>query len=208
MTDYLNDLTVSNTFIDLAIDYATSPTLTREYSVISNIYSGTIHSNWYYTQPIDKIGVKVYDDTTGLYAFLVSFADRIGRYKSFWMPEPFKRFKVTAIDPLKLFLDVEKVADLNFNGYERIWIRLKNGDRITRLITSITQASTYTRINFISELPDILVDPNTLITDIIECSYAILARFDQDEVNIDYVTNKIASVNLSFVELKKEYTVL
>lgn len=199
MADSLADLGPNTTLMDFDANWQTDPTEKREILINSNIYPGTIHSIDFYSEPRRKPTFQIQDLETKLYSFLVFFADRVARKKSFWLPDKFNRFTAVSIAVDLLSIEVEKLSDLHLHGHERLFIRLINGDRISRKISSIQQLTSTTKINLASLLPSFA------LTDIELISFLLYVRLDQDEIEITYHTDCAASVDLAFVELLEEY---
>lgn len=198
--DSLLDLNPANqTIMDMPPNWSVAPGIKREILVTSNLYPGTIQSVEFYREPINRPHYKITDLETRLYPFLVFFADRVARQKSFWLPDVFQRFIPTAIENSGFDLIIEKLPNLALHGHERIFIRTKSGDRYTRKIESITQQTTTTKLTLASQILGIVA------TDIEFCSLIYYVRFDMDVLDIEYVTDKVASVEVSFVELFAEY---
>jgi hypothetical protein len=96
---------------------------------------------------------------------------------------------------------INKLNNLYLHGKELLYIRLSNGDRITRLIQSYSQSTgeeEYTEF-IVSSLPEFD------ITEIRKCTLVYLGRLDQDSIDISFETDLFASCELSFVELLEEY---
>lgn len=199
MADSLTELGPNTTLMDFEANWQTDPTEKREILINHNIYPGTIHSIDFYGEPRRKLTFKITDLETKLYSFLVFFADRVARKKSFWIPDKFNRFTAVSIAVDLLSIEVEKLANLHLHGHERLFIRLENGDRISRKISSIQQLTSTTKINLASILPAFAIE------DVVLISFLLYARLDQDEIEITYHTDSAASVDLAFIELLEEY---
>lgn len=181
-------------------DWITTPSQKREICVTDNIYDGTIHSLDFYRGPVKTIKFKLTDVDTRLYSILIFFSDMAGRAKKFWMADPFDLFTVNDIIlDTEQRVRIEKLSNIYLHGKEVIYFELKNGDRITRAIDSYTQGSDYTEFVLHSTLPSFGV------ADVARCSLVYLGRFDQDNLDIDYDTDKVAHCDVSFIELLEEY---
>lgn len=199
MADSLLNLDPVAPIFDFNIDWETEPTKSIEPQIISNIYSGTIHSIHFFNDPKQKFKYKISDYTTKLYPFLIFFADRVGRYKNFWMPDQAERFTLRAIAGDFLSIEINKISDLYLHGHERLFLRMSNGDRISRKILAANQLTSTTQLTFSLALPE-----ETTLENIEFASLLYLVRFESDEIEITYDGN-IPSVDLSFVELLEEY---
>lgn len=198
MSDDLADLGTNNTIFEFDADWTTEPSETLEPFVTADIYPGTIHSVYFHDEPPRKINFKISDYQTNLYPFLIFLADRVGRLKSFWLPDLFQRFTPVSIASDWLSIQVEKLANLHLHGHERLFLRMANDDKVTRKIMSITQLTSTTQINFGTPISAINVE------DIEHASFIYLGRFDQDEFDISY-SGRIPSVQFSFMEMLQEY---
>ena len=199
MADSLTDLGPNTTIFDFDANWTSEPTEKREVLVNANIYPGTIHAVDFYEEPTRRLSIRITDLETKLYSFLVFFADRVARWKSFWLPDQFNRFTPVSIAVDLLSIEVTKLPELHLHGHERLFLRMSNGDRISRRIDEINQLTSTTQIVLTSVLPAIVVD------DIDLASFLFYVRFDQDEIDIEYHNDVAASVDIGFVELLKEY---
>lgn len=199
MADSLTDLGPTTEIFDFDANWSTDPEEKREVLVNANIYPGTIHSVNFYEEPRRRLNFRITDLETKLYSFLVFFADRVARWKSFWLPDKFNRFTPVSIAVDLLSIEVNKLPELHLHGHERLFLRMSNGDRISRRIDEVNQLTSTTQIVLTSVLPDIA------IADILLASYLFYVRFDQDEVEVEYHNDVAASVDISFIELLKEY---
>lgn len=200
MSDDLLDLNGLEVF-NFDPDWIVEPSKQRIIQVSDNIYPGTIHSLNFNRDPVKKLKFQITDTDTKLYTFLLFFADMCGRYKSFWMPDLFQRFTVEEIIfTLDKKVRITKLSNLYLHGHERLFILLRNGDRISRKIESMGQLENQTEIVVSTEIPEFD------IADIALCSLIYLGRLDQDAIEIKYDSDKAANCEVSFVELLEEYS--
>lgn len=198
--DSLLDLNPSNTTIlDIPPNWEASPAIKREVMINTNMYPGTIQSIEFFRLPVNTMNYRITDLTSKLYPLLIFFADCVGRQKNFWLPDVAHRFVPTAIENTGFDLIIEKLPDLYLAGHERIYIQTSDGSRYTRKVMSITQQTSTTKLVLASQLTGLDVQ------DIIFCGFIFYVRFDMDVLDIEYHTDNIASAEVSFVELLKEY---
>ena len=148
------------------------------------------------------------------YDLLEFFYNRKGMFDRFWLPvwfnilpviqyvpesgdpyvfrNTFKPFGLYGLD----FLDI-------YQGYERLFVEMNDGDIITRKITDC-HADEITPENLVCDT-DTNFDRDAALSDIKIFTLLKLCRFDQDELEINHISGKISSCELSFKELTKEY---
>jgi hypothetical protein len=134
------------------------------------------------------------------YDVLNFFCERKGRYERFWIPIYAQMFtlaaNITSGDYYFQIIDQNQYKTLHL--YERLFIKLKTGDLITRKINSLNAPPNI--FGVISAF-----DRNILTTDIEYFGRLILGRFDQDEIEINHETDSLGNCSLQFRELSKEY---
>lgn len=199
MADNLDDLGGFEVF-DWTADYTVVPSETREIQVIANEYSGTITDTYFPRDHVKKFKFKISDLETLLFSFLVFFADRVARLQKFWLPDILNRFApVELITGEEIdYLRVTKLANLHTHGEERVFIKLKNGDRYSRKIDTVTQETSYTKFTIDT------FGGGFTVADIALCGLLYLVRFDKDVQEITY-TGIVASTDAEFIELLHEY---
>ena len=200
MSDSIEDLSpVNNDIFSFPTDWTVKPKQKRDVAISASVEPGTVHYIHFFRDPVDTITIQITDLHTKLYPFLIYFADKVGRLKTFWLPDYSTRFLISQIDPSRFFIDIVKQADIYLHGKERIYIVLKNGDVITRKINSYEQMSDATRFFFSTQLP--IFDQSDV--DIFTLIFYV--RFDMDAVDIEYLSGAAARTTVSFVELLMEY---
>lgn len=200
MADDFADVGPNQNVIDFLPNWQTKPSEKSEILVASNIYPGTIHDISFYHEPVKELQYTITDLETKLYALLVAFADKVGRLKSFWVPDLFARFTPLELALDGSYIDILKNSDLYFHGQERIFIRKVNGDRIARKIDHLEQLPLVTRLHLVTPIASLD------IADIEICTLFYYCRFGNDTLEIRYTTDKVASANVVFVELFEEYS--
>lgn len=203
MANSLLDLGSNTTIFEFSPEWSILPVENRQIIVQAQIYPGTVHHISFPREPQRNLKFYLGDATTRLFAFLVFFADRLGRYKAFWLQDWAKRFIPVGIAEDLSYLDIESIPGLYLHGKERLLVVMKNGDRITRLIAGAAQSTVdgqaVTRLSLYSNLPAIS------IADISLCTLIFYGRLNQDAIEIKYLTDKAATVDLEFSELIQEY---
>lgn len=133
------------------------------------------------------------------YYLLNFFYTQRGRLKRFWLPVNYQEFQISvairSVDNLVHYYDNN--FSLAYKGYERFYLLLKDGTQISRKITSVTGT---TQLNFGSTFPQ-----NIAIADIRYAGLILLARFDQDEIELQHTTNNLSECSIAFQELPNEY---
>ena len=200
MADDFADIGSNQNVIDFQPNWQTAPSEKSEILVAANIYPGSIHDISFYREPVKELQYTITDLDNKLYALLVAFADKVGRLKSFWVPDLFARFEPLSIALDGSYIDIEKNEDLYLHGQERIFIRKTNDDRIARKIDHLEQLPLVTRLHLVTPITGLL------ISDIILCTLFYYCRFASDTLEIRYTTDTVASTNISFVELFEEYS--
>jgi hypothetical protein len=138
------------------------------------------------------------------------FEAHYGKCNRFWVPIWYNQFTLDQ-DVSILSTDLY-VTHTDFNyiyqGYERIFIKLKNGDLLTRWITAVTlddPCAPYADYHLTIQTA---IDRNILITDVAFFGLLLLARFDIDELEIPFETDRISEFSIPFVELINEYSII
>ena len=133
------------------------------------------------------------------------FTGRKGRLRNFWLPLWQNEFKL--YQDISIWDDTIVIHDCfatdTFQGYERIFFELSNGDIITRHVTAVTDNGDDTETLTI----ETMMTRAIATTDIVYFGRLILTRFDQDELLFDHYTPGVSDVDLSasFLEVTEEY---
>ena len=129
---------------------------------------------------------------------LTFFCQRYGRLKRFWLPVYYQEFtlKEDIDEGDTIFTPLDTGFNLIYKERERIYIELKDGSRITRKITGYSEVSFTVLTAF---------DRDIKTTDIRLMGFLLLARFDQDEIDMKYISASISECSIRFLELPKEY---
>ena len=145
----------------------------------------------------------IYNKTDMKY-FLDFINDHKGRWGRFWVrhPKTFFNLKSTAgIGSVIIYVERNEF-DWIYQGYERFYFQLANGDIITRQITSVVEDDLNDRIelHFTGGL-----DRNIYTTTPHIMGRLLLVRFDNDEFSLSIKNQLIAEVSIRVVELIQEY---
>jgi len=139
------------------------------------------------------------------YDFLTFWMDKRGQWKKFWLPSPSTGFFLdtpTVIGVPSVIVRGNRFAEF-YKGFERIFIQLDNGDRLSFQINSIAQDQPLPgkdTLNLGAAL-DRIVDQ----ADIALFSLLLCGRFEKDVAELAYITMAISECKISFLELPKEY---
>ena len=183
-------------------DWATSPSQSLEpYRTIIQ-YSGTGISIRNISDFIQiKIGFHFTNmSKTDEYNILSFFNSHRGRLNAFWLPIP-KNYWTLALDtaPTDPYdLTLKNYGTPAIRAYDRLFILLNTGDYISRKIAGFDDPI----LSIQSPLDRVVSVGNINIF-----GKLIYCRFDQDEIQIHYISPGVSECDLSFIELPKEYPV-
>jgi hypothetical protein len=197
----LNIGTPALDIFDIRPDWTTQPSMAesqgREIIQVGRGYAG------YRNLTLD-INYSVSDSFFNLtkqdeYDLLSFFCDKQGMLKRFWFPMDNQSFVLSSSissGDTHFHVNDDGFADI-YQGYERLYMVLKDGSRISRLISSKTSATIF---NVSSAF-----DRNIALSEILFFGRLLLARFDQDELLLQHETDDKSSCSIKFKELAKEY---
>jgi len=155
--------------------------------------------------PISFEGLFTIFNKTDEHSLLDFMHSRKGRIIRFWIP--YQKEMFTLVDPASIGSGAinceENGAVISYQGYERIYIKMKSGDMLTRWVTGITQD-----FNKIALTLDTPLDRDIGLDDYFEIGRFLLVRFDSDKFEFEVSTNNIFDFSQRFVELVKEYSEL
>lgn len=208
MADDLNDIGSYNIF-QFSPNFMSAPdtriTLLRELKE----YAGgikeiaTIESK----TPYRVSGNFDFDNEDDIYDIFDFFYNRKGRLSKFWFKHPKNAFELKEDI---IISDNKMVCYPNFShfvyeGHERIYIDLLNGDTITWNIIGIVYDDAEDEEEvIISGTWDRDITPN----EINNIGRLILCRFDDDTLRIDCSSSEFLRIKLSFYELVEEYSLI
>jgi len=131
------------------------------------------------------------------------FCARLGRCQRFWIKHPRRHFelKSTATNGSATLVCNSNGFELQYQGYERIYILMNNGDVLTRKVTGATDDGSELTLNI-----NTVLDREVTTDNHYRIGRLLWARFDNDELAERCVTNTICETSLDFVELVQEYS--
>jgi len=137
------------------------------------------------------------------YELLDFFGRMLGRSGSFWLPYWFQNFELQS--PISTGAGSLLVNDYSYavNGvrdYFRFFIRLRNGDYITRKIVAFSDLGGGIKRYYVHPF-----DRNITLSDVLFFGRLMLMRFDQDEIEMNHETPSVSSCSIKFRELVWEY---
>jgi len=139
------------------------------------------------------------------YAFLTFFFDKRGRWKRFWLPAPATAFSLampTVIGVPSVIVKSNRFGQF-YRGFERIFLLLASGDRLTFQITSVQEGQPLAgqdTINLGAALDRIIT-----INDIVQFSLLLCGRFDKDVAELEYPCVSNSTCKITFLELVRDY---
>jgi hypothetical protein len=151
-----------------------------------------------------KIGVTV-SSKTDEYDLIDFFYNHRGRWAKFWMRSTVREFtlKENALSGSGAIITYVNGAHLQYQGYERIYIVMNNGDVLSRKVGNVTYDDVnekYTLTLTTNLDRDLETDNHFLIARL------LLGRFDEDSLILDYETDGVSEQVFTFQELVKEYS--
>jgi len=135
---------------------------------------------------------------------LTFFVARRGRVNRFWVKHPYRSFKlkVDAGSGDGIIHCYPNDFETQYQGYERIYIVMSDGDTLAREITAAAYDAGNDRLSL--SLNTVL-DRDVTTTNHVIIGRYLLARFDADALELELVTDFVTNFSLSFYELVKEY---
>lgn len=133
------------------------------------------------------------------YYFVNFFLTQQGKLKRFWLPWWKNSFTLyESIKTNDTIINIEYCRyDKVDKGYERFFILLKNGDYISREIIAVVE-----HIGYESMIIHTAMDRNIEQNDIVFFGRLLLVRFDIDELEFDFLNNKVSELSIPFKELQ------
>lgn len=131
--------------------------------------------------------------------------DQRGRAIRFWIPYKKQMFELFDSPSLgaSAINCINNGATLSYNGYERIYILMNNGDVLTRWVTNVTDDG-----EKITLALNTILDRDIPLDGYVEIGRFILGRFDSDKFELQVETNNVFELSQRFYELVKEYSEL
>lgn len=136
-----------------------------------------------------------------LLSFFVQQLARVGR---FWIMDPSSSFKLqsNAVSGASGIYCHRNRFDLIYQGYERVYIEMSNGDILTRRISAVVDGANTTYLNFYNP-----IDRDITTGTCVKIGRLFLGRFDSDVARFKFYSNVVSEITLPFVELVKEYEI-
>lgn len=139
------------------------------------------------------------------YNFLEFIHNQRGKNKRFWIFHPKQSFILKEIASLgsSVLICYPNRAYSSYQGFERIWIGMENGDLISREIFSVTHD------DLVGEMTLSFTDPldrEITLTNYYGIGRVLLVRFEEDEFSCKIQTDTVSQIDLNFYELVKEYS--
>jgi hypothetical protein len=133
------------------------------------------------------------------------FIARRGRVQRFWVFHPHRlfRLKVAASNASDFMGCYPNDFHLQYQGYERIYIRMNDGDILTRAVTAASYNEGEDRLDLTL---DSNLDRDIGLTEYDVLGRCLLVRFDTDTLRLRALTDSIGEAKLSFAELVQEYS--
>jgi len=139
------------------------------------------------------------------YELLDFFNGRRGRNKRFFIAHPKTHFflKSTSLNGSTALTCEPNRSNIQYQGYERIYVIMNTGDILSRRVTQVV---------YNSGTDDITVTISTpLDRDLTTLNHArigrfLLARFDDDEMTQQIQSDTVSEIEFPFVELVNEYS--
>lgn len=205
MADSLNDIGSFSLF-PLGLNWAKRPTVDLALARILLKHIGTSVSLETFTNDVPEritFGVTV-TEKSDEYDLIDFFASRKGQHGKFWMRGPSREFTLNedALSGSSSILTYRNGAYTQYQGYERIYIEMNNGDILTRHIQSITDDDLNDRYSLNLATPidrDLDVDGHIIIARL------FLVRLTEDKLFLGFKTDVVSEVELTVKELVKEY---
>ena len=154
--------------------------------------------------PIQFNAAFLFTTKADIYTMWEFFCARRGRCQRFWIKHPKRlfRLKVAAGTGTDFLGCYPNAFHRPFRAYERLYIRMNNGDILTRSVTAAEYNEGEDRLDLTL---DSNLDRDIGLTDYDCIGRLLLCRFDADELPEVIYTTTISEVQFSFVELVQEY---
>lgn len=206
MADSLTGLGSNTTIFLVEPDWKSA--ISNEFELSSQIlgYPGTVQSLLTFASKVPKIiEFKLMNlDKSTECELIEFFVARKGRFSPFWLLGHTSEFKLSQTIPAASpVLYVEDNGFVNkFKEYERIYLDMKNGDLITRQITSVVAGPA---VNEITLQLDTVTDRELSNDDFHKFGMLYYVRLNKDLLDLPHESKSISSTSISFQELVNEY---
>jgi hypothetical protein len=202
MADSLEDLG-GYTIFPIEPNWAQTPKVDFEFQKTLISFKGTtaqLETHTDYVPEVWQIGFT--PDKSDEYDLTDFFVTQYGRNNAFWLKAPAREFTLEsdALDGSTELRVEPNYAERIYQGHERLWIDMPNGDILTRKVISTTDQTTYLQLSLGTSLDrDITVSNHYKICRLLFC------RFDEDLLALDFNADWYPQVVLQIRELVREY---
>lgn len=204
MADSILDLSACGTtdIFGVLPDWSASPSLEMNYGREVIQFDEAVTAYRFLTNDLGwKTNAAYYNITREQeYAILSFFLAHKGRLNKFWLPVQSRYFQLgqdIANGAAFFYMHSNESFQHVYRGYERLFIKLNNGDTITRKITASQGNQKYSVQS--------VFDRAIAMSDVALFGKLILCRFDDDELAFEYITPELSTLSIGFQELAKEY---
>jgi hypothetical protein len=141
------------------------------------------------------------------YTLLAFFNARRGMNQRFWMRHPQTAFtlKTAALAGSTSLVCSSNASWQIYRGWERLYIRMSNGDTLTRQIAALTHDTVADTAVLTLTSP---LDRDLTLTNHDLIGRLLLVRLADDTLSHKIASDTVSKVDLSFIELVQEYAEL
>ncbi len=194
----------STPFFPLEPNWVKTPAVTQQMARRLHQYPGSVDEMDVITGDVPvrmEMGFTVFDKSEE-YTLVDFFVNRYAMVEKFWLAWPRNQFDLNRDHNVgESVLDCYRnYAERQYQLYERIDILMNNGDRIVRKVIGTDNDETETRITL-----DTSLDRDVDADGYLRFSRLMLCRFDVDILELQAKTDRVAEINLPFLELVTEY---
>jgi len=204
MADNIEDLGTSPIIFNEKANFKKKPVkkFTNKSKVLQ--FTGTILTPLEIADTVPLTMDKQYLCESPKYKRILQFwLDRKAMVNGFWFYSEYNTFRLYA--PITLGSNILQIEKDGFSGiyegYERLYFLLSNGDIITRKINSVTDnAGDYTDLTVETSF-----DRNIALDEVRLFGRIFYGRFNVETIDVKNFSPCVKEFNLSFYELTKEY---
>jgi len=193
----------------LEFNWAVRPSRNLELARILQKFAGSSHGLETFTEDAPErlnIGITPLSksDEYDLIAFFVARKGRVGK---FWAKFPITEFllKEPALSGSSALLVYRNGAHQQYQGVERIWVGMNDGDILTRHVQSITDDDINDRYSLNLATP---LDRDVNVGNHFTLSRLMLVRLDEDKLICNFKSDVFSEIRLRLVELTQEYSLV
>jgi len=202
MADSLTSLSPFEVF-PLEPNWARSPAPGLIYARHLEVYAGTsagLDSITDFTPFTVRSGFSL--ERSENYDLVDFFVNRRGRWGKYWLKSLRSAFTLRVDMPSgSTILSVyDNGAYEAFEGHERIYIEMMDGDLITRHVINVLEVA-----EGLSLVLDVQLDRDVTLTNHWIIGRLMLGRFDIDKISFKHKSDAVSEAQLRFIELPTEY---